>query len=349
MTMKVVDIDKNLTVTWKVNRPGIVYYDATSEPFRLFGLFTDENGYYRVPTDVAAATSANILEMHRYTTGGRIRFVTNSPYVAVHVKLREPYATPQMPLLSTHGFDVYDKNVFKGSLIPPLNIEDDTYEALLNLGEREEHTVTVNLPLYTNIDTLLIGLDETSYVTEAPDYTYTRPIVFYGSSITNGCASPRPGLTYESIICRRFDADHINLGFGGSARAELPMAEYVASLDMSIFVYDYDHNAPTPKYLSETHERMFKIFREKHPDTPVIMASRPRSTRTEDTDLRFEIIKQTYDNALADGDKNVYLINGIDFTEGLGSDWSLDGVHPSDACFRKMAEIIGDVIERIIK
>ena len=41
---------------------------------------------------------------------------------------------------------------------------------------------------------------------------------------------------------------------------------------MSIFVYDYDHNAPTVEYYRETHERMFKIIREANPDLPIIYA-----------------------------------------------------------------------------
>ena len=248
-------IDRNLDVPGLVNRPGIKFYDATEPPFRLHGCFVDGEGYYRVPTEVAERTSPNILEMHRYTTGARLRFVTDSPYVAVHIVLREPYTITRMADTGTLGLDVYSDGSFKGILVPPDVMKDDTYESVVNIGEREMHTVTVNLPLYTNVSELYIGLDETSALLEAPDYTYKKPIVYYGSSITNGATASRPGLTYEAIISRRFDIDHLNLGFGGSARGELSMAEYIASLDMSIFVYDYDHNAPTVKHLGSGSQR----------------------------------------------------------------------------------------------
>ena len=346
--MKRAELDRNLMVISKVNRPGIVFYDASDEPFRLYGISHSQSGYYRVPREVAARVSPNILEMHGYTAGGRIRFVTNSPYVAVHVKLREVYTTPFMTFISTHGFDVYKDNLFAGSLIPPEDPSVTEYESLVNLGTREERVITLNFPLYTNVEKLYIGLDEASSVDRAPDYTYERPIVFYGSSITHGCSASRPGLTYESTISRRFDLNYINLGFGGSAKAEEAMAEYVASLDARLFVYDYDYNAPTVKYLSQTHGRMFKTYRAKHPDTPIVMVSRPRSIRSEDNEARFAVIKATYDAARASGDRNVYLVDGIGFFTGLGNDWSIDGVHPNDHGFARMASVIGDVIGDIL-
>lgn len=342
------ELDRNLVVVSKVNRPGIVFYDASEEPFRLYGLSYSDSGYCRVPREVAERVSPNVLEMHGYTAGGRIRFVTNSPYVAVHVKLKEVYTTPFMTYIATHGFDVYSDNLFAGALIPPEDPSVTEYESLVNLGSREEKVITINLPLYTNVERLYIGLDEASSVSRAPDYTYECPIVFYGSSITHGCSASRPGLTYESIISRRFDTNYVNLGFGGSAKAEEAMAEYVASLDAQIFVYDYDYNAPTVKYLSETHQRMFRTYRASHPDTPIVMVSRPRSSRTEDNDARFAVIKATYDEARASGDCNVYLIDGIDFFTGLGNDWSIDRVHPNDHGFARMAAVIGDVIGDIL-
>ena len=50
---------------------------------------------------------------------------------------------------------------------------------------------------------------------------------------------------------------------GGSAQ-ELKCAEYIASLDMSAFVYDYDHNAPSVEHLQNTHEKFYNIIRAKN-------------------------------------------------------------------------------------
>ena len=126
------------------------------------------------------------------------------------------------------------------------------------------------------------------------------------------------------------------------------MAEYIGNLDMSIFVYDYDHNAEEAEYLAETHERMFKIIREMQPDLPIIMASAADSMFGE-IEARRSVIKTTYANAIATGDKNVYFIDGRDIYKPVGrSLCTVDHIHPNDLGFYMMANAFGDVIEKIL-
>ena len=197
---------------------------------------------------------------------------------------------------------------------------------------------------------MYVGVKAGSMIKRAPDYRYEQPIVFYGSSITNGAGATRPGSTYESRISRTLDTNFHCLGFGGLAKGEIEMAEYISGLDMSVFVYDYDFNAPTPEHLRRTHEPFFKAVREKNPDLPIVMVSRPTACRgNEDTAERYEIIKKTYDNAKAAGDNNVYLINGLDFFGEDGADLTVEGVHPTDAGYYFMAKGIGSVLKSILE
>ena len=75
-------------------------------------------------------------------------------------------------------------------------------------------------------------------------------------------------MAYQAIIARRLGCNYVNLGFSGSAKGEEEMAKYIAGLDMSVFVMDYDHNAPDAQHLLDTHGRFFKIIREKKPIYP---------------------------------------------------------------------------------
>ena len=59
------------------------------------------------------------------------------------------------------------------------------------------------------------------------------------------------------MISREFNYDYINLGFSGNAKGEVEIIEYINNLDMSIFVYDYDHNAATLDGLQSAHEKQF--------------------------------------------------------------------------------------------
>ena len=119
---------------------------------------------------------------------------------------------------------------------------------------------------------------------------------------------------------------------------------------MSVFVYDYDYNAPNPEYLAATHKTMFDVIRRAQPSLPIVIASRiPRPRFETDTQKRFEIIKQTYDAAKADGDENVYFIEGRKIFDGIcGDSGTVDGVHPNDWGFSAMAKAFGDVIEKVI-
>ena len=127
------------------------------------------------------------------------------------------------------------------------------------------------------------------------------------------------------------------------------MAEYIADIDMSIFVYDYDYNAPTKEHLASTHEKMFMKIREKQPNVPIVMITRPRSKADENRDNRKEIIKKTYENAIKNGDENVYFLSGSDFFDGLMHEYTVDDCHPTDLGFWFMAQGILPTIKQILQ
>ena len=334
--------DANMIVETRINRPGIRFYDIEEEPIRLYGLFREGDFLARLPMEVADVTVGKAHPGTRSNNaGGRVRFITNSPYVAVHLKIDDPYVYASMPVTGSLGLDCYVGDAYAGTFVPPVRIEDNIIESVVNLGAVEERMITVNLPQYTNIEKMYIGIDGDCKISRAPDYRIEKPVVFYGSSITNGACASRPGMSYENQLSRALDFNYINLGFGGCAKGESEMAEYIASLDMSAFVYDYDHNAPTPAYLEATHEPFFKIIRAKHPTLPVIMISRPAGRVTPEVIRRFEIIKATYENAVRAGDKNVYLVNGAQFfPEEIRLDCTSDNTHPTDLGFYYMAKAI---------
>lgn len=65
---------------------------------------------------------------------------------------------------------------------------------------------------------------------------------------------------------------------------------------------------------------------------------------------RTQVILETYNTAIANGDKNVYFIDGKDMYYSLEPDMStVDRIHPNDFGFYCMAEKIGEVIEKVIK
>ena len=140
--------------------------------------------------------------------------------------------------------------------------------------------------------------------------------------------------------------DYINLGFSGNAKGEDVMIDYLASLKTSLFFLDYDHNAPTVEHLAATHEKLFLAFRKTHPETPVIMMSRPKAILVDWEQRRREVVETTYKNALARGDKNVHFLDGAALTALCGNEGTVDNCHPTDYGFASMAKAIIELIER---
>lgn len=352
--MNIAEIDKNFKVETSFERDGLVFKNVLDEPFRVYGVFHDGEIFRRVPDDVAATVNPGVYNLAKHSAGGRVRFITDSPYVAIKAVITEPAKWSHMPLTASTGFDLYVKEgerfVPRKSFIPPHSFEggyDSVYDFV---GEPRERLVLIDFPLYNTVSDLYIGFKEGSLLKAAPDYKYESPIVYYGSSITQGGCASRPGMSYQAIIERRFDANYINLGFSGNGKGEDTMAEYIASLDMSAFVYDYDHNAPTIEHYKATHDRFYRKIRLYHPDIPVIMMTRPKAKNllAESEFERIRIAKRTYNAAKRRGE-NVYFIPGYELMKYAEDEGTVDGCHPTDLGFYSMAKRLGSLLEKILK
>ena len=91
---------------------------------------------------------------------------------------------------------------------------------------------------------------------------------------------------------------------------------------------------------------MYMRIRERQPELPIIMMSRPIYNNIDDTLGRLEIIKRTYANAIARGDKKVWFIDGRELMGIVKDNGTVDGCHPTDAGFWNMAKRLGDDIDK---
>ncbi len=351
--MKIEQIDKNFAVP-QFDGLDIEWYDIRKGPFKLYGLIDTGTQYIRMSEDVAEKVNDGVKQLSGYTSGGRVRFSTDSPFIALIAEQPDYWIPPHMTTLCSAGFDIYceDEKGYVGSFCPDTNTKKNRSIVRFEGRDRNEgiHSFTINFPLYANVFSVYIGIQKGSILKEGMAYSDKLPIIYYGSSITQGGCASRPGMCYQNIICRRNNIDYVNLGFSGSAKGEDVMAEYVSDIPMSVFVYDYDHNAPTAEHLQNTHERFFKIFRKKQPDTPVIMLSKPCTNINDYDNLkRRNIIKKTYMNAIKSGDNNVYFIDGNKMLKGdCANDCFVDYCHPTDIGFMRMAKAIEKELNKIL-
>ena len=327
------------------------FYDVREvSEFRIYGLYEPrtQNPFIRMPQNVADAVSPSVAGLNGNTAGGCIRFVTDSPYVAIKTTNPSREGGLNMGTTGTSGFDLYVKHGgrdrFRGAFRPPVSYEHG-FDAILYLdGGRKE--ITLNLPTYHSLTDLYIGLDANASLSPRADYTWEKPVLYYGSSITQGGSASRPGMAYEAIISRRLDCNFVNLGFSGSAKGEDAIIDYIASLDVSAFVLDYDHNAPTAAHLEATHEKLYLAFRKTHPETPVIMVTKPDAWDwNREVPARRDVIYRTYSNARQRGE-NVRFIDGASLFHGeMRDECTVDGCHPNDLGMTRMADVIGKAVE----
>ena len=231
---------------------------------------------------------------------------------------------------------------------------EDGYEQVIELEGEFYRSYTLNFPVHACVESLEIGLKPGAKLGPAKAYRPIDPIVFYGSSIVHGTAASRPGNIYPLMISRMLNVDILNLGFSGQAKGEQNLAQWMATLPMSIFVCDYDHNAPTVEHLEATHYPLYDVIREKNPSLPYIMITRPNywTSLTDRAEVlkRRDVVMESYLNARRNGDENVYFIDGLSFFRGDHQyENILDAVHPNDAGFLHMADGIGTVIRHILE
>ena len=355
---KIEEVDKNFIVKTGLTRDDIKIYNVCEEPFEIFGVIPpsdDDDCFHRLPYDIAKEVSENVEFLNTNTAGGRVRFATDSEYIAIIAYTHNTSKSSKSSFINSAGFDLYIEDEGKQkklvTFIPPFD-KYEQYEDEIYINENKMREYTLYLPSYGGVKKLYIALSNKATLKRCRDYKHKTPILYYGSSITQGGCASRPGMIYQNIITRKLDTDYINLGFSGSALAEDAIAHYIAKQEMSIFVYDYDYNAPDCEHLEKTHERMYKIVREAQPDLPIICISMPAGASYLDIDnskARKVIIKKTYDNAKAAGDNNIYFIDGSDFVDefGAGDGMYVDFGHPNDLGFFSMAHALGKVIEKI--
>ena len=332
-------------------------------PLRLSGFAFGkcEGKFRRLPEDERFSDGVKILSWH--TSGGRVDFRTDSTRLQIKVKLHKSSHMDHMPDVGSCGFDLYAGEPGRAVMIGTSRSKagSDEYESTLHNdtlpGKMENYTI--NFPLYSGIESLLIGIDEDAQLQAPAPWADERPMVFYGTSITQGGCASRPGMSYPAILSRRFNIPALNFGFSGNGKGEPAVAEYLAKItDPAFYLLDYEPNA-RPDGVRETLSSFIDILREKHPETPVFVMSSLRFNReipiTGSPDIQADILAGSVKFQRAEvqrrkkaGDKNIHFINGGRIA---GKDWhefSVDGCHQTDLGFYMIANNLEKILKKVL-
>lgn len=338
------------------------WHDPKEFPFQLNGfawLETDKI-YRRFPVNPIKKLPTRVDELANSTSGGQIRFKTDANKLAIKVKLSGPADMSHMTAVGQCGFDVYlkegGKHRYISTAIPPLNVTN--YESVLwDFISTSNHLreATINFPLYQGVEEVLIGTEASAVVHPPTPYISDKRVIFYGSSITQGACASRPGMSYTNILSRRFNLEFINLGFSGSGKGEREVALSIREIERpGCLVLDFEANSTVEQYKTRLLP-FIKLFREYHPTVPIIVASRIPYAKffNEDQNQSFLRKRNISISSVAklqqEGDERITFLDGSLL---LGEGWhecTVDGVHPNEYGFMKMADGFESILRSSLK
>ncbi|NDV79650.1 SGNH/GDSL hydrolase family protein [Dysgonomonas sp. 511] len=213
-----------------ISNNDINYHDATQ--FTIYGSLTkDLKRFDKIKGFEYISTTS---------TGVSIAFRTNSTRIALKWENDNIAPFHSMSLLCRAGIDLYQYKdssfVYVASAIPDNEIFNCS-EAL-DFMDNSEKIFLINLPTYSEVSKLEIGVDNGSYIEKQEVLDSERKIIIYGSSITQGSSPSRPGLSYPNILSRSLEREVINVGFSGLGLFDLEMLPFLAGIDSKEIVLE---------------------------------------------------------------------------------------------------------------
>jgi hypothetical protein len=260
-----------------------------------------------------------------------------------------------MPATGVSGLDLYVKDPqgkWRWLAVGQPKAASNTSKLVSGLPAAQREYL-LYLPLYNGVSAVEISVPAAHKVSKAPVYANPKPIVFYGTSITQGGCASRPGMVHTAILGRWLQQPVLNLGFSGNGRMEQELADLLAELDPAIYVLDCLPNM-SAKEVAERVEPFVRTLRKAHASTPIVLVE-DRSyanshlvpgSRQRNLDSRREL-KAAYGRLQKDGIGHLHYIEGEDLI-GDDNEGTVDSSHPTDLGFFRQAEAFARVLRPLL-
>lgn len=313
---------------------------------RYFGIegkgWSDTKSHYdRLPAKAVKLVPEKVWQLSNNSAGLSFRFTTNARSFRIKWELLNPMLQMNhMPATGVSGIDIYKKEK-NGSWFYFATGRPNTFPVNIAAFNSPDTTgafteYLVNLPLYNGVIKVEVGILKDDEIKPGKKYSKElKPILFYGTSITQGGCASRPGLVHTAIIQRQLNHPVINLGFSGSGKMEIELAHLIAEVDASIYILDCVRNM-TAELIEQRLEPFVKYLRKKRPSTPILIVEDSSFENVFPT-AKGEVYRREYQKLLDDDVTGLYFLDGTDL---LGSDGegTVDGVHPNDLGFMRQAD-----------
>lgn len=313
-----------------------------------------ESPYDRLPSKAQDIVRGAVWNLSRHSAGLSFRFRTDATDFVIRYQLGgKPLDMPHMPATGVSGVDLYALND-DGSWgwVEVARPQDDKPELKVHGLKSGMRTYLAYLPLYNSVKAIEVGIPEGNTF-EAVTPRESKPIVFYGTSITQGACASRPGMSHVAILGRRLDIPVINLGFSGNGKMEPELTALLGELEPAVYVIDCLPNMTADEVASNTPPLVRKL-KEIRPEVPILLVEdrsyanawihpsqdfRNRSSR--------EALAKAYEELKASGIEGLHYLEG-DRLLGEDGEGTTDGSHPNDLGFMRQADAFEKALEGIL-
>lgn len=308
----------------------------------------------RLPADAEKTVTKEVWDRSRPSTGMMLRFVTDATSIHVHYRLlKADLGMAHMPPTGVSGVDLYARDAtgqWRWVMVVRPTAQEMQTEIVRDLtpGRRE---YALYLPLYNGVESLSIGVPAGAQFEGLP--ARPKPIVFYGTSTTQGACASRPGMACTAILGRRLDRHVVNLGFSGNGRMDAAIGDLLIKIDAAAYVIDCVGNMSlgdiTVKCVA-----LVKQLRAARPATPIFLLEGDHSPNSwiqpsilKMKDEKNVALRSAFTKLQQEGTRELYYLSGTHFF-GDDSEGVVDG-HPSDLGFMRQADAIEPALRTVLR
>ncbi len=324
-----------------------LWYDGRLLPLEGKGWENTESHYDRLPAAAKDKVRTPVWDLSHNSAGMCLRFVTEAASIKVRWTVRQKnLALPHMPATGVSGVDLYLRtDNGRWTFVQNGRPTAASNEASFRVVPGAE--CLLFLPLYNGVESLKIGVPKDKALSrpvESPGRP-NKPIVFYGTSITQGGCASRPGMAATAIVRRQLDVPVLNLGFSGNGRMEPEMADLLAELDPAVYVLDCLWNMRSAE-VSERVGPFVKKLRAARPRTPILLVEDSSVSNTTPTE-KGTICRRIYEDLKAEGIVGLHFLSNRDML-GTDGDGTVDGCHPNDVGMLRQAIVFSKSLAEIL-
>ncbi len=299
--------------------------------------------FQRLPQQYKKLVRKEVWDLSENSAGVCISFFSDTTELVVNWSVKHDLKMNHMTDAGIKGVDMYQKKNDSWHYVSTgLPKGKDNGETLIKGVSKKLREYRLYLPLYDTITDIQLGLDDNSKFENIKNEN--RPIVFYGTSITQGGCASRPGLMYTNIISRELGHDCINLGFSGNGHLENSVGTIMSNINAYIYVIECMANVDQ-EMVNKKIIPLIKTIRENGQvkKAPIVFIEQTiidmdyidnkfiNSVIEKNNELNKQVNK-----AINNGEKDLFVIKQAGFIDE-DSEATVDGIHFNDLGFQRYA------------